>query len=652
MRSAVKEIKYGTELHKKIINAIDRRRRFAENARDDFLTDWKKDEDRFLAYLPERDADAARRVKRENEGEHSYTTIEIPYSYATLMTAATYISSVFLSRDPVYQMQGRHGEPEESRNAVEAIMEYQRMVGEHTVQLFGWILDAGKRGVGFISPHWVEEKETISTIEEVQAMELGLPLIGKTERKRRIHTIDGFKGNRLRAIRPQHVLIDPRKPVSQIQKGEFFGEELYMSWNAIVKGWQDNEYFNLEALRKYKVGQHDSDFGSTENTLPERDGYDSLDPMMDLKNFKVTEWTIELSPRDWGLGNTTSPEKWVFLVAEESVIFHARPQGEFHNKFPVAVLEYEIDPHMLFNRSMVRVLEPMQRTISWLVNSHFYNVRKTLNDMFVYDPSRVVAADVKDGRPGKMMRLRPNAYGTDVRTVIQQLPVQDVTAQHLKDLLTVMDFGQRVVGVNDNLMGNLDPRGRKSATEARIAGSSGAARLKMVAEYMSAEGWSPLLQMMLQSTQQHYDAEMEFRIAGDLVRNLQSKPTLAVTPEDIRGFYDFVPVDGAAPMDKFALANLWRDLIREASSNQMIAMSYNIPDMFGWVAQLAGMKNIQRFKINVIPDEQAAMQAQAGNLIPLGGAGGANSTGANRAGPTDAEGASRPRQVSGMGPAS
>jgi len=48
-----------------------------------------------------------------------------------------------------------------------------------------------------------------------------------------------------------------------------------------------------------------------------------------------------------------------------------------------------------------------------------------------------------------------------------------------------------------------------------------------------------------------------------------------------------------------------------------IAGQYDFGRISGYVAQLAGLKNIEQFKIQVVPDEVAAMGAQAGNSVPM-----------------------------------
>ena len=90
-----------------------------------------------------------------------------------------------------------------------------------------------------------------------------------------------------------------------------------------------------------------------------------------------------------------------------------------------------------------------------------------------------------------------------------------------------------------------------------------------------------------------------------------------MTPETIAGFFDFQPVDGAMPIDRFAQANLWTQIMAQLGRSPQLAMGYDLPRIFAWVAQLAGLKNINRFKVQVVPDALAQQQAQQGNVVPL-----------------------------------
>jgi hypothetical protein len=122
---------------------------------------------------------------------------------------------------------------------------------------------------------------------------------------------------------------------------------------------------------------------------------------------------------------------------------------------------------------------------------------------------------------------------------------------------------------------------------------------------------------MLQSSQQLYDAPRKYRIVGDLAQ--WGQPYVEMTPDAIQGFFDFVPVDGTMPVDRYAQANLWNQMFLTMSKMPQVLMQYDVAKMFGFVAQLAGMKNVNQFRVQVRPDAMLAAQAQAGNVVPMRG---------------------------------
>jgi hypothetical protein len=242
--------------------------------------------------------------------------------------------------------------------------------------------------------------------------------------------------------------------------------------------------------------------------------------------------------------------------------------------------------------------------------------------------------DVENPEPGKQIRLKPSAYGKDVRTVISQLQTLDVTARHPQDVILIQQFVQRVTGVNDTVMGMINQGDRTTATEVRHSTTFGINRLKTQCEWYSTVGWGPLCQKLIQRTQQYYSRTKQIRLVGDI---LQFGPQfLEVSPESIAGFWDFEPVDGSLPVDRFAQANLWQMIMQQLPQYPQIMMQYDIAKIFAWVAQLAGIKNIAQFRIT--PDQLLQQQALAGNVVPISQA--AKATGTNL---------NEPRQVPQVG---
>jgi hypothetical protein len=624
-----------TEVHKKIIEGCKDRVTFSKNRMKRHHDKWNKAEEAAMAYMPERDVDAQRRTAREG-GMPQYTTIVLPYSYGMLMAAHTYWTTVFMARNPVLQYEGRHGETVQKTQAVEALMDYQVQVGQMLVPWYTWLYDGGKYGIGLLGMFWEDEVNTVSSIEEVEVTLLGGVIkTGKFKKRKITKKLPGYSGNKVHNIRPQDFFPDPRVPVSRLQDGEFCAIYTELSWNVIISRAEQGFYINIHELDKKDgtsglTGESNSrEPGSSVLELPEgSDAGAGASAIFDATGKKVSsvikayEVYIDLIPKKWGLGKGEAPEKWVFTVDTGfKVVIGAQPLGAYHNKFPINVIEYEPEGYALVNRGIPDVAEPIERTLNWLVNSHFYNVRKALNDQFIIDPSRVVMKDAQNPLPGGLLRLKPEAYGSDTRTVMTQLQVTDVTRGHLADMREMDLIGQKALGINEQIMGALRSTGRKTATEVRTSSTFGVNRLKTNAEYFSAMGWAPMSAMMVQNSQQYYDGEKQFKIVGDLIQEA-GQEFMQVTPEDISGFYNYVPIDGTLPIDRLAQAALWKDIFAQMRQMPEITMQYDTGRIFAWVAQLAGIKNINQFKIQTAPDASVAAAAAAGNLVPIDGGGG------------------------------
>lgn len=633
MPSLTKKIPHDSDQARKILSEMRSRVRASARRTQNYATLWKEAEEKALAYLPIREVDERRKTAREN-GLPQYTTIQIPYTYAVMMSMHTYLSSVFMGRNPVFQVSGRHGEPAQSVQAMEALLDYQSLVGQLLAPLYTWLYDAGKYGVGVIGGYWDRREEVVSDIQMVPKIDPvfgtpmtgadGQPIMEKIKTSRRFPT---YNGNMLFNLQPWDFIFDVSFPIKEFQRGEYCGMRRTLSWNECKRREAQGYYMNLEHIstgseRVVEASGHGSEQLDRPNSQEEwsRDaehgiGFDRKHPQL----VNMIELYVELIPKEWMLGESDFPEKWIFTFTEDfKVLMGAQPHGAFHCKYPFNVLVVEPEGYGLIPRGVPTTLEPIQNTIDWLVNSHFYNVRAALNNKFVVDPSRVVMKDVLDPLPGGIVRMKPEAYGTDVRTVMNQMQITDVTQNHLRDLQMMYGMGERTIGVNDQIMGMINTGGRKTATEIRTSTSFGVNRLKTIAEYFSVIGFAPLGQQMISNTQQYYDQSLKFRIAGDLMLNA-GRNFIDVTPESIVGFYDFVPVDGALPIDRFAQANLWREMMVQVRQIPEVALTYDFGRMFEWVAQLAGLKNITQFKVEVVPDEAMLMQARMGNSVPLGG---------------------------------
>jgi hypothetical protein len=618
------EIKPGSPLSDKILEEVRRRVRFSERSFSTRRLQWRKAEDEIIAYLPESAADNRRRFQRENQGVPKYTTIKVPYTYAVVMALHTYVCSVFLSRTPIFQFDGRHGEGQQSVLAVEALHDYQVRVGRMLPVLYSWFYDAARYGVGIISLYWTEKVRRASEIQ------FTVDEFGNETKEQVTIEIPGYSGNEICNIQPRDWLPDPRLPMRDFQRGEFCGGRTKLSWLQIKEREKAGYYTNVKAIprklspRFTDERDDDSQVERPDDEFAEFSGYTGANrEHPDI--VPIYEMFIELIPSDWGLGDSDYPEKWVFTcTADWTVVLGAQPHGAYHCQYPYHFIELEPDAYALSNRGMPEILSGVQQTLDWLLNSHFFNVRASLNNLLVVDPMRVVMKDITDPTPGGVIRLRAGAAAIPGDPV-KQLQIGDVTRNHTNDFMQMIGVGERVSGINDQMLGAFTKTGRRTATEVRTSSVGGVSRQKVETEYMSCTGMDTLAQQMVQNSQQYHNSATTVKIVGNLA-NLAGYEWLNVGPDDIQGFFDFVPVDGTLPLDRFAQANLWKEIMVAANSVPAIAMEYSMAKIFAWTAQLAGLRNLDKFRVELGSPEQLAAQAQLGNVIPMraGGRGGRN----------------------------
>lgn len=632
-------VRYGSPLHDRIKNAIRDRKSFSDQKMKNFHRQWDDADDSMRAYIHEKDVDKKRKDKKRYDGEVDYVTLEVPYVYATIMTAHTYFSSVILSRSPVWQFTARHGEGQNAIQAVEAVMDYQLKVGNQLPVMYNWLYDLSRYSLGVVGVYWEEEERVICNYVEEQNSIMGIPLSTKRKVKKE-EVVKGYVGNKLFNIRPYDFYPDPRVPLWKFQEGEFCIRETSESYFAVLADEHANKgyYINLDELAKrIRDRSNDRTQGSPRVELPLQPGDSGKTPGPGF--IKITEAYVKLIPSVWGLGDSKRVEIWCFSLAEDEVVISAKPLGLYHNKFPFQVMEGNFGSEEFVKFGMLEVIRPLTDIMTWLVNSHFYNVRRVLNNQLIVDPSRIVMKDLT--KPGqRVIRLKPQAYGTDTKSAVSQLQMTDVTRTNLADAAYVEQMIQRVSSVVDNVMGMQDTGGRKTATEVRNATGWSQSRLKTPIEYNSALALTPLSEQMLSNTQQFLTLDRKYAIAGNMLETAQK--FIQVNPEAIAGAYDFVAVDGTLPVDRLAQANFWKELLMQMSRVPQLAMQFDIPAMISHAMKLQGERNIDRFRINIAPPgADLAAQAAAGNVIPLGGqnAGGAGSgRGGNAPGRTGTSG--------------
>src|SRR5262245_44050456 len=303
-------IPFESEVHQRLINRISQRMKLSRSKQGDRWETWMKAENKMVAYLHESAFDAKRRLQRDNAGKPVYTTIQLPYTYALVMTAHTYWTSVLFGRNPVHQFAGRNGTGEMQVQAMEGLIQYQVDVARMLAPYYLWLYDAGKYGMGIIGEWWQDKRIQYGSLELD-------PMTGQMAQVSR--EVKGYQGNCIYNVSPYNFFPDPRVTIGNFQRGEFVGVECPMAWHEVQKGYQRGDYMNYEALRKYVDsyrGNGDQEAAASQLVRPEDHWLYSNEDQYAThpSRVRLLEFHVECSPKEWEVGAAVGSEKWVFTV--------------------------------------------------------------------------------------------------------------------------------------------------------------------------------------------------------------------------------------------------------------------------------------------------------------------------------------------------
>ncbi|RLF03876.1 MAG: hypothetical protein DRJ64_07755, partial [Thermoprotei archaeon] len=338
---------------------------------------------------------------------------------------------------------------------------------------------------------------------------------------------------------------------------------------------------------------------------------------------------IKLIPKEWKLGKSEIPEKWFFKLSADNIITEARPIGLDHGMFPIAVAAPDFDGYSSTPVSRMEVLGGMQGVLDWLFNSHITNVRKSINDMFIIDPYQVNSQDLRDGRAGKLIRLRRPSWGKGVKDVIQQLNVTDVTQGHIQDSAWIVNWMQKIGATDDAAMGSLRQGGPERLTGKEFEGTQRGAfsRLERIARLVGLQAMQDIGYMFASHTKQLMSEELYVKTTGRwqqvLVEEYGEKikqNKMKVDPFDLLIDYDVMVRDGSIPGNNYS--GVFMELFNTIAEHPELQQRLDIFRIFSHIARSNGAKNVSEFeKVNVpsqgqmMPDEEVAKQVSAGNLV-------------------------------------
>jgi hypothetical protein len=619
--------------HKKLKDLVVQRLTQSEDLLQSRHKRWRESERSYRLFVdPDQIQEPVEPISEQAELLYPYpTSVVVPLSYAMTQTIISFWVALFTSSQPYLKVGNRNPESAGAAKAQELLISYQLDYWGWVPNLYQWLLDSCRYGLGINKCCWRID-ERMQTVKQQQQV----PILGQMFNipMQQKQTITEYEGNYNEVLDPFTWRPDPRHPVANFQDGSYCGEALYRSYFDLLRKQSEGLYENVESIPQLTLdGLGNQGRGGTlnqsdRNRIMQVNSFFGQKPdPTDAGMVLVESATVDIIPKDVGIGAGTGVERWLVVVANRTVVIRAEEYPYEHNKFYYSIIESSPDKHSLLNPGVMELMEPISQHISWLYNSHLENVRKALNDQFVVDPDRVEMDDILNPAAGKIIRLRPNYYGTGVDGAVKQLDVGDVTKDHINTAEVLSSLLQRLSAANDALQGQQEDS-NKTATEVNMVTNLASGRLRTLAKMISAQGLTPMAKQMCANNANFLSQEQYLKLAGSLEQEYQAigravEGGVMISPEDIQGQFDFPIFDASSPLDPIRYAQAWMQIAQMGLQNPSVAPYLDHMSLFKQVVHSMGITDIARFilppQMQVMPDQQVQQQEQQGNLVPMPG---------------------------------
>jgi len=398
------DLKPGSAVHKKLKDLVLRRAKASHSIMSKRYSAWNEVDRTLTTYIPLSEKE---RITRESDNPEKFrkpVSVVVPYSYATLETLLTHLTSRFLGRT-VFKYAGRSAEDLVGAHLLTEVVRLQTQRGKAGLALHTMFRDSLAYGIGPVAVTWDRKVAKKAVKEPAGYMSLlkGFIQQGFT-RSSTEHVV--FEGNVMKNIDPYCVLPDPDVSVHKLSDGDFFGwVERTSMLNLLSKEQMDDEVFNVKYL-KHMGGRKSTVVGqNNDHRQIKWGGKDSLGE--DIKQeVDVIYMYVRLIPKEVGVGQSEYPEIWLVALAGDEIVVECRPLGLNHGQIPATISAPDFDGYSITPMSRLETVYGLQSTLDWLFSSHVNNVKKAINDMLIVDLYLVNMKDLENPEFGKLIRLR------------------------------------------------------------------------------------------------------------------------------------------------------------------------------------------------------------------------------------------------------
>lgn len=615
---AIDLLRPGSDHHAYVLSYMLERIKTSEDRMKQFYARWQVAERKMQAYLTLPNYEAMLKQMNDNSQPPAPAIIIFPYKYAVISTIVTYCLKVFCGRKPFFPLSSDSIEGSDVVNYMETMVQRHLDATKAILRIYQVLLDGELYGMGAMRCIWqtkMGKRRVMRQPSEAERLQFAanpgaMPNLLKDSEHRVI-----WAGNELMNIDPFMFFPDPNVPMNEVsEKGEYVFWREFVGKHILILAQNQGLLSYVDSTEPLAGNKHDSEwYNLSQRTILTGGDAHAGEKFgtaygQQRNTYMVDQGSIEIIPAELGVGPEEYPVKYIVTILNKTQIVQMEELDLDHGRHPVEVSEPYTLGYGFGQPAMGDYIGPIQDILSWFIDSHIYNIRSSLNNQWLYDPSKVDEESLKYPQPGKHIRLKPLAYGTDVRQALTQFPVTDATRGHMSDLSTFMKIGDMVSHVNDPMRGTPSSGGRKTATEIRRVDENAFSNLGEHARLISQMSFTRIAEQMTLNIQQMQDAEMWIKVIGQQAFD-------KVGPALLTGDFTYPVHDGTLPLDRVVTFEAWKEILVGMAQSPILSRTHSLPKVFEHVATLGGAPNITSFRL--MSDIQVDEMLKAGNAVPL-----------------------------------
>jgi len=431
----------------------------------------------------------------------------VPWSFTVVETI---IPKVF-ARDPKWRAISRSPDfPTDGPRVVQDLLSYQWGRMGMRMKMYDYIKDSLMYSKSFAKVSWNFKTKTKTTME---------PIVGEDDKitfKKTVKSEIEYDDPIVDIVDPMDLYIDP-----DATSCGFGGNAKYMIHRKTVPLAELKDNPNYQNVDKVALGDADT---YMDKQVRLRDAVPQKDKQKEL--VEIFEY--------W-------EQDRLIVVANRGVVLRDTPNPYTHKEIPFVELDDYRDPHALYGKSELSVIDPLQREINSIRNQRRDYDNLALNPVIRMIPGTLRNPNSAVMAPGSVWMVS-DLNSMDVLSLPQlqgsATQIEQQTAADIKMSVAIDEIG----------IGLLPEGGRRSATEVvtaqSMAGKRFAIKIALLEEAVKKIG-----QLVFALNQQFLDQERMIQIVGER----GATEWVQLDPSDIRGSY-FIDIETGSMLPKDEIA--------------------------------------------------------------------------------------------------